>query len=109
VNVHPEAHALSAFRVLKNGEPRQYTATTFPRDPWRGCEHMIRMAKAIGCLDEESGDGYAVLDVLNENGDIVQDYSIPDARAWEWIKRKLNFAVERSDDECPAEHRGTEG
>lgn len=95
-NLDGAAHALSVFRGLPGGGARQYTATTFPRDPWGGCEWIIRQAQAVGYL-RSSGDGYAVLDVLDENGDIVQDYVIPTATAFRWFKRKLNLAVEPSD------------
>ena len=95
----PEAHALSAFRVLKNGEARKYTATTFPRDPWQGCERFIRTGFAVGCLREWHSEGdYAVLDVLDEDGSIVQDFAIPSADAFKWVKRTLNLAVEKASD-----------
>lgn len=91
------AHALTVFRALKNGEGRRYTAVTFPQDPWCGCERMLRMFRAVGWIGSE-GEPYAVLDVLNEAGDIVQDFPIPNAQAFQRIKRKLNLAVERDDD-----------
>jgi hypothetical protein len=87
------ARALTAFRVLPNGEGRQYSATTFPRDPWQGCERMIRTGFKLGFL-LEGNDGYAVLDVLDEDGDIVQDFTIRDARAFQYFKRKLHWRVE---------------
>jgi hypothetical protein len=71
--------------VVSETEARQYTATTFPRDPYQGCERMIRMAQAVGYLTEATSGAphpYAVLDVLAEDGDIVQDFLIPHARAW---------------------------
>lgn len=91
------AHALSAFRTLPNGSSRQYTATTFPRDPWRGCSLIVRQAAAIGRLTD-GGDGYAVLDVLDSDGDIIQDFTIPTVEAFQWLKRKLKLAVDSEDE-----------
>ena len=97
--LHREAHALRLFRVLPNGEARTYWAITFPRDPWGGCEHTVRFGLKLGAIrhaDEATDDDYAVLDVLNEDGDIVQDYSVPTAAAFKTIKRRLgNPKVER--------------
>ena len=87
------AHALSAFRMLPNGEGRAYTATTFPKNPWQGCERFLRMARKVGWI-KCGEDGYAVLDVLDENGDIVQDFSVVDARAFRQIARRLHLRVE---------------
>jgi hypothetical protein len=96
-NVARDAHALSMFRILRDGTGRQYTATTFPRDPLEGCEHFIRTGRALGFLSDDAGSAYGVLDVLNENGDVVQDFGVRDAKAFQWIKRKLNLRVESDD------------
>jgi hypothetical protein len=42
-------------------------------------------------------ESYAVLDVLDESGDIVGDYAIPTAAAFRWVKRTLKLAVESED------------
>lgn len=92
----PDAHALSAFRALPNGEGRSYTATWFPGGPWDGVSRFIRMCRAVGWIREgmPSAESYAVLDVLDEDGNIVQDFPIPDARAFQGIKKKLDLRVE---------------
>ena len=90
--LHPDAQALRLFRVLPNGEPRTYWGITFPDDPWRGCEHTVRFGLKLGILkhSEDTGDDcYAVLDVLSEDGSIVQDYMVPTAAAFKTIKRRL--------------------
>lgn len=94
--LHSAAHALTVFRIVK-GEGRAYTATTFPQDPWQGCERFVRMARKVGWLCPPS-ESYAVLDVLNEDGDIVQDFGIRDARAFQQIKRRLDLRVEAEDE-----------
>lgn len=94
------AVALTAFRPMPDGTGRQYTATTFPRDPWQGCEMYIRRAGCIGFLTPSSADpdsGYAVLDVLDDVGDIVADYEIPTARAFKWWYRTMGWRVEATD------------
>jgi hypothetical protein len=97
-NLVASAHALTVFRVLPDGEGREYTATTFPRDPWQGCERFIRTCRALGWItDRVEDDAFAVLDVLDEDGDIVQDFGIPDGRAFQRIKRKLNLRVARDE------------
>lgn len=96
------AHALTVFRALSDTEGRQYTATTFPRDPYQGCERTIRMARAVGYLHDSitdaGGEVYAILDVLDSDGQIVQDFVIPHARAFRWFYRKLTLRVERYGD-----------
>ena len=84
---------MSAFRVLPNGDGRSYTATTFPRDPYAGCERFIRTCRVLGYIVPD-GSHYAVLDVLDDTGDIVQDFLIRDADAFRYIKRKLGLRVE---------------
>lgn len=104
-NLHPNAHALTAFRVLANGNGRQYSATTFPQNPWQGCERFIRMCRAVGWIPRPGApaeDGYAVLDVIDADGDIIQDFPIRDAKAFQQIKRRLHLVVEFTDgDERP--------
>lgn len=92
----PEAHALSIFRCLPNGEGRRYSSTWFPKAPWAGCARFVRQCRAVGWIDEGMGseDCYGVLDVLAENGDIIQDFPIPSARAFQAIKKKLGIVVE---------------
>lgn len=92
------AHALTAFRALSDGRGRQYTATTFPRDPRAGCEQFIRQALGhVGRWPMEHP--YAVLDVLNVEGDVVADFPIPNASSFRWVKQRLGLRVEETDGE----------
>jgi hypothetical protein len=96
--IDPRAVALSAFRGLPDGGSRQYTATTFPRDPWQGCERMTRMGWYVGYLKPSCvGECrcYAVLDVQDDEGDIVQDFCIPTAKAFRWWYRQMHWRVEQ--------------
>lgn len=93
----PRAFWLSAFRGLPDGSGRQYSATTFEPDPLRTFGHLLRMARAVGFVrpcDEDPEGAYAVLDVQDEAGEIVQDYLIPTAAAFRWWYRKLHLRVE---------------
>lgn len=94
--LQPAAVALSAIRPLPSGSFHQYTAATFPQNPWQGCEHMIRMARACGFVTTCSGvcDCYAVLDVLDDDGDVIQDFCITTPRAFRWFYRKLHWRIE---------------
>ena len=94
----PDAHALTAFRILPSGEPRSYTATTFPADPWRGCERTIRMARAVGWIGGDPDASYAQLEVLNAEGDIIAEYPVPDAHAFRQLVKRLDLAVEHDED-----------
>jgi hypothetical protein len=95
----PGAVALTACRELTNGDARQYTATTWPRDPWQGCEHFVRMCAAVGfvrdCTHEHA---YALLDAIDKDGDILETWDITSARAFRFIYRKLHLRVERDGD-----------
>lgn len=96
VAVSPKAHALGMFRIA-NGEGRRYTATTFPADPYRGCERFVRMCRAVGWITPQPVsllESYGLLEVLDENGDILQDFDIPTAGAFRQIKTRLNIRVE---------------
>jgi hypothetical protein len=89
-----EAVALTAFRELPDGRGRKYTEAWFPSDPWRGCEHFIRTCGALGFLRESSpAKAYALLDVVDEDGEIVATYDVPHAQAWRFIYRKLQLRI----------------
>lgn len=92
--VPAEAHALTLFRILPNGEGRRYSATTFPNGPYQGCERTVRMARAVGWIAEDGGESYGLLEVIDANGDILADFDIPTARAFAQVKKHLNIVVE---------------
>lgn len=93
------AAALTAFRPLPGGRGRQYTAATFPAHPYQGCEHMIRMARAVGFVTDSAHGAYAALDVLDAGGDLIQAFGIPASIAFCWWQRKLRWQVESTDGE----------
>lgn len=96
--LHPDATGFTLVRVLPNGAGRFYTAVEFTRG-WAGADHFLRQLKACGYVlpgGSAAPDGYHVLDVLNADGDIVQDYAVPPhpSRAFAYIKRKLKLTTE---------------
>lgn len=94
--LHPDAVGFTLFRILPNGDGRAYTAVEFERG-WPGAEHFLRQLRACGYVrnSSEGGDGWHVLDVINTDGDIIQDYAVPPApsRAMHYITRKLKLRV----------------
>ncbi|MEU8186050.1 hypothetical protein [Micromonospora carbonacea] len=93
--LHPDATGLTLFRTLPNGTGRAYSEVEFTRGR-AGVEHFLRQLRAFGYVRNSSSDpksGYGVLDVLNADGDIVQDYEVTSARAHAYIKRKLRLTV----------------
>lgn len=94
-----DAVGLSAVRALPDGSMRQYSAVIFDRG-WAGVERFVRTLRAVGKVRPASTatDGYAVLDVLNAEGDIIGDYDIPTADAFRYVKRKLGLTVEPAPD-----------
>lgn len=95
-----ESHALSMFREGHGGTGIRYSGVTFPQNPYQGCERTIRMARAVGWISDSyaaHAAAYAVLDVLNEEGDIIADYAVADAEAFQALKKKLGLVVESHD------------
>ena len=81
------ACALRPTRLI-NDEIRLYTATTFPQNPQAGCDMWLR--RLSGQIVEQSD---FVLDVLNADGDIVQEICITKA-GFEYLRRSLHFRRE---------------
>lgn len=96
IEVDQRATALSAFRALPNGAGRQYSVVEAPSG-YDAVELSIRRFNAFGFIGGTSEDCYAVLDVLDENDDIIQDFHIPNARAFRYIKQVLGLRVESTD------------
>jgi hypothetical protein len=90
----PEAYALRLCRTLKD-RFRLYDPVTFPADPCAGCRTYLRRCQALGYM---APDSPFVVDVLDENGDIVQDYRLT-REGFNWLKRVLNTKVEGGDDD----------
>jgi hypothetical protein len=88
------AVGVSAIRGLPNGAMRQYTEVYFTRG-WSGVEHLIRTLRACGLIrpPATATDGYAVLDILDDDGDIVADYDLPTRRAFAYVYRTLHLRV----------------
>jgi hypothetical protein len=94
VNTHPKAFALRPVRMdVKNNCFINYEGTTFPKNPKAGCEMYLRRAAICGGFVED-GDGPLGIDVLAENGDILQTFTVSKA-GFEYLRRCLRFRREQ--------------
>ena len=90
--VHPQAFALRPIRVdSEKNVFINYEGTTFPSHPRDGCEMYLRRAALFGLI--EDGDGPLGIDVLDENGDILQTFTIT-RDGFEYLRRSLKFRRE---------------
>jgi hypothetical protein len=93
----PGCDRFQAVRGLSSGGARDYTGVEFTLG-WSGADQFRRQLCAFGYVRNSSAEpSYGVLDVLDAHGDIVQDYDVPTANAFAYIKRKLRLRVESDD------------
>lgn len=95
-DLHEDAVAISAFRGLPDGTGRAYTVSEPTADNKRqAIDHLLRMASACGYVKTSHGgcECYAVLDILNDDEEVVQDFCIPTSRAFGWWYRKLHLRM----------------
>lgn len=110
-DLHRDAVAVTAFRGLPDGTGRSYTVSEAASgNKWLMINHLLRMARACGYVKPTCGDCtcYAVLDILDANEDVVQDFCIPNNRAFGWWYRKLHLRVVDVEAEI-AKYYGREG
>jgi hypothetical protein len=96
--LHPDAVALSIFRVIK-GNGCQYGVAPFA-DGRAAVEVALRRAAEAGFLaPSETAANYcfAVLDVLDAEGDWIQDFALPSEEAFEWWNLLLGLEIESRD------------
>lgn len=94
-DLHPDAVAVSAFRALPNGVGRQYTVSEAPSKA-QAIKASLHRARGLGFIrpsTRDCQDCYAVLDILDANDDVVQDFCIPTARAFKWWYSHLHLRV----------------
>lgn len=93
IDLHPDAVALRPVKAFKTVEGfRFYEATTFPQWLWGGCETYLRRCKAMGFLKDD--DCLIILDVLDENGDVIQDFPLTSA-GLRYLRREFGFKAIR--------------
>lgn len=92
VPVPKDAFALRPIRVLKNGRMRVYEAVTFP-EAEGGPGNAIHMYLQRGMMGEPGQtESDLVVDILNENGDIIQDFLVTKT-TFRYLQRTLKFRV----------------
>lgn len=89
------AHALRPMRIDRNEDPVHYEATTFPRDPYKGCALQIRRMECFGHLTRRDGplQGAWFLDVLDADGDILDTLEV-NACGVKYMRRTLYMTRE---------------
>jgi hypothetical protein len=86
------SHALQLVRAIESKNVfRYYEATTF-RNPYAGCELYLYRCQTFGFLVEKKEDVYAVVDVLDRNGDVIQDYGV-NKKGFDFLRSQLKFKV----------------
>lgn len=89
ITLHSEAFALRPTRInVSKNELIYYDAITFPNGPYAGCDVYLRRVALFGLSESRLSD--VGLDVLNKDGDIVQELYIT-KRGFEYLRRCLKF------------------
>ncbi len=89
--VDARAFALRPVRTLVEANYfRFYEATTFPNNPYEGCELWLRRLEAVGYLVKD--DGMLTLDVLDDRGDVIQEFPLS-RRGLIWLRGRWKFKV----------------
>lgn len=96
VPLAPSAAGLRPVRLRGEKDLTLYTPTFFTKR-WAGTELTLARMNCFGMFDNPHPD--LMLDVLDENGDIVQDFAI-NRKGFEYLRRILRF---RLDHEAMAE------
>ena len=97
--VLPTAVAMRPVRIKpKTNRIITYTATTFvTQDKASAIDQLIRMLGSSRLGKEETkGDDRFVLDILDAEGYIIQDYPI-NRQGFKYLRMKLKFTVEDDD------------
>jgi hypothetical protein len=85
------------MRIDRNEQAIHYTATTFPNNPYGGCELTIRRMECFGMLTKREGplQGTWFLDILDAEGDILDTLEV-NQKGVKYLRRKLRFRREDS-------------
>lgn len=96
-SISKDAHALRPMRIGRDEIPIHYEATTFPKDPYVGCELLIRRMEVFGMLARRDGrlKGAWFLDVLDSDGDILDTLEVNGAGV-KYMRRTLRMKRESS-------------
>lgn len=89
--LNEQAVALRPIRMReKQNDFVYYDATTFPRDPFKGCEWTLRQLAAFGFLKDDGSR--LLIDILDDNEDVIQEYPVT-RDGFEWLRTRLKFRV----------------
>jgi hypothetical protein len=93
------AHTLGAFRACPHGDAIAYAATRESNGPAAVAAILTQLRRrryrtdhaGIGCRH------HAVLDVINDNGQLVDTICVPDSAAFDHLRQALSLRLTRSD------------
>lgn len=94
VTLNKDAHAIRVVRAVGDSL-RMYTPLTGKDDPFRFC--YVSLNQALILHRQPVTNGYAVVDVLNRDGDIIQDIVIT-RNQYRALKMRLKFEWENRDE-----------
>ena len=72
---------------------KHYTATTLPNGPKQGCELYLRRCKAFGGIATQKEDEVGLCDVLDDDGDVVENFPL-NKKGIRYLIKALNAKVE---------------
>lgn len=88
-SLSPQAFALRPVRIdAKRDRFIIYEATTFPDDPFNGCELMLRRCAFFAMLAKD--EAALMIDILNSDGDIIQDVPV-NRQGFRYLRRIVKF------------------
>ncbi len=89
IDLVTDAHALRlVYANFKKNKITEYEAITFLRGPRDGIDVNLRRARICGSL--QVPDSPYGIDILNENGDIVQDFQVAKG-AFDYLRRTFKL------------------
>lgn len=94
-NLPETTHAMRLVRTdARNNRFVYYEGITFPGGPRSGCDMYLRRASICGKIGDAGIGSDYTLDILNENGDILEELPI-ERKAARYLIEKLRIRVER--------------
>ena len=99
ISVYGAAHTLGAFRACRHGDAIAYAATLESNGP-AAVAAIIKQIRRRRYLTDHSGLAcrhHAVLDVMNDNGQIIDTICVPNRAAFDHLREALSLRVTDSD------------
>jgi hypothetical protein len=88
-----EAFALRPVRFLPDNELRYYSGVTFPRNPKGACDMYYRRCRVFGGIAPCRQDEVGLCDVLDEHGDVIDNFPL-NAKGLKYLIKFLKCRVD---------------